>query len=140
MPDRYETRVRYYGAHYATRRRDWWQRRGISLASVAAAEVVSHEPATDWPAQRARRRRWAELLRLVFKVEIEVCPTHLRWVPGGGSIKVLRFVTEPAIVRRILVHLDRREVDARDPAGQARLPRSGGRSGDSRTAKTQLSR
>ena len=70
MPDRYETRVRYYGA-YATRRRVWWQRRGISLASVAAAEVVSLEPVADWPALRARRRRWAELLRLVFKVEID---------------------------------------------------------------------
>ena len=70
VPDRYETRVRYYGA-YATRRRVWWQRRGISLASVAAAEVVSLEPVADWPALRARRRRWAELLRLVFKVEID---------------------------------------------------------------------
>ena len=39
VPDRYETRVRYYGA-YATRRRVWWQRRGISLASAPAAEVV----------------------------------------------------------------------------------------------------
>ena len=47
VPDRYETRVRYYGA-YATRRRVWWQRRGISLASVAAAEVVSSESAADW--------------------------------------------------------------------------------------------
>ena len=49
VPDRYETRVRYYGA-YATRRRIRWQRRGISLASVAAAEVMPSEPAAGWPA------------------------------------------------------------------------------------------
>ncbi len=65
------------------------------------------EPAAGWPALRARRRRWAELLRLVFKVEIEVCPRC------GGSMKVLGFVTEQAVVRRILSHLDRRQVDAR---------------------------
>ena len=112
VPDSYETRVRYYGA-YATRRRVWWQRRGISLARVAARETAPLEPAADWPALRARRRRWAELLRLVFKVDIEVCPPHLRWVPGGGSMTVLGFVTEPAVMRRILAHLDRREIDAR---------------------------
>ena len=112
VPDAQETRVRDYGA-YATRRRVWWQRRGISLASAPAVADVPLEPAADWPALRARRRRWAELLRLVFKVEIEVCPTHLRWVPGGGAMKVLGFVTEQAVVRRILAHLDRREVDAR---------------------------
>ena len=106
VPDRYETRVRYYGA-YATRRRVWWQRRGISLASGPAVAEVPLAPAADWPALRARRRRWAELLRLVFKVEIDVCPRC------GGSMKVLGFVTEQAVVRRILAHLDRREVDAR---------------------------
>ena len=56
------------------------------------------------------------MLRLVYKVEIEVCPTHLRWVPGGGSMTVLGFVTEQAVVRRILAHLERREVDARHQA------------------------
>jgi len=106
VPDRYETRVRYYGA-YATRRRVWWQRRGISLASGPAVAEVPLAPAADWPALRARRRRWAELLRLVFKVEIEVCPRC------GGSMTVLGFITEQAVVRRILAHLDRREVDAR---------------------------
>ena len=89
VPDRYETRVRYYGA-YATRRRVWWQRRGISLASRPALPAPPSEPAADWPALRARKRRWAELLRLVFEVEIEVCPSC------GGVMRVLGFVTEPA--------------------------------------------
>ena len=106
VPDRYETRVRYFGA-YATRRRVWWQRRGISLASVPAPESVPRETAADWPALQARRRRWAELLRLVFRIEIEVCPRC------GGSMTLLGFVTEPTVVRRILAHLDRRHVDPR---------------------------
>ena len=67
---------------------------------------ASPEPAGEWPALRARRRRWAELLRLVFKVEVEVCPRC------GGEARV-GFITEPAVVRRILEHLARRGVDAR---------------------------
>ena len=56
VPERYETRVRYYGA-YATRRRVWWQRRGIVLVGAAPAAPGAAEPAADWPALRARRRR-----------------------------------------------------------------------------------
>ncbi|MGH7730058.1 MAG: IS91 family transposase, partial [Candidatus Eiseniibacteriota bacterium] len=61
----------------------------------------------DWPALRARRRRWAELLRLVFKDDVEGCPGC------GGEARIVGVVTEPAAVRRILVHLERRGVDAR---------------------------
>ena len=106
MPERYETRVRYYGA-YATRRRVWWRGRGVVLVDAPAAQAVSPEPAGDWPALRARRRRWAELLGRLFKVEVEVCPR------GGGAMAIVAFVTEQAGVRRILAHLDRRGIEAR---------------------------
>jgi hypothetical protein len=43
----------------------------------------------------------------VFQVEVEVCPRC------GGEARIVGFVTEPAAVRRILAHLDRRGVDAR---------------------------
>jgi hypothetical protein len=59
------------------------------------------------PALQVRRRRWAELLRLVFRVEVEVCARC------GGEARILGFVTEPKVVRRILAHLERRGVDAR---------------------------
>ena len=105
VPDRHEVRVRYAGA-YATRRRVWWRRRGVEL--VASPPVVTPpEPAADGPALRARRRRWAELLRLVFQVDVEVCPRC------GGESRIIGFVTQPAVVRRILAHLERRGVEAR---------------------------
>jgi hypothetical protein len=66
VPERYEVRVRPAGA-YATRRRVWWRRRGVELVAAPAVATTPSEPAADWPALRARRRRWAELLRLVFK-------------------------------------------------------------------------
>ncbi len=60
------------------------------------------------PSCHARRqRRWAELLRLVFRVDVEVCPRC------GGEARIIGFVTEPRVVRRILAHLERRGVDAR---------------------------
>ena len=77
------------------------------LVATPAAETVSPKPAGEWPALRARRRRWAERLRLVFKVEVEVCPRC------GGEARIVGFVTEPKVVRRILAHLERRGVDAR---------------------------
>jgi len=108
VPEHYEVRVRYAGGAYATRRRVWWRRRGVMLvAGVPTAAAAAPEPAADGPALRARRRRWAELLRRVFRVEVESC------VRCGGAARLLAFLTEPAVVRRILTHLDRRGIDAR---------------------------
>ena len=95
IPGKGEVRVRYYGA-YASRRRGWWRQRGVVLAGAGqepAHDDVEREVAA-WPALRARRRRWAELLRLVYAVDIEVCPRC------GGEM-------------RILAHLARGGVDAR---------------------------
>lgn len=63
--------------------------------------------AETWPALRARRRRWTELLRRVLAVEVEVCPRC------GGEIKILAFVQEQRAIARILAHLARRNYDAR---------------------------
>ena len=107
IPAKGEVRVHYYGA-YASRRRGWWRRRGVLL--VGAGHEEAHEPeheAEPWPALWSRRRRWAELLRMIFKVDVEVCPRC------GGEMRVLAFVTEHAVVTRILAHLARRGVDAR---------------------------
>ena len=68
-------------------------------------DVVERED--TWPALRARRRRWAELLRMVFRVDVEVCPRC------GGAARIIGFVTQPAVAGRILAHLARRGVDAR---------------------------
>jgi hypothetical protein len=117
VPERYEVRVRYAGA-YATRRRVWWRRRGVALVASPPVVTPAPEPAGEWPALRARRRRWAELLRRVFQVEVAVCPRC------GGESRILGFVTEPPVVRRILAHLERRGVEARAGpwAGAAAAP------------------
>lgn len=107
IPAKGEVRVRYYGA-YASRRRGWWRRRGVVLAGMRHEDAPNSErEAEPWPALRARRRRWAELLRMVFQVEVEVCPRC------GGEMSIVGFVTEHAVITRILAHLERRGVEAR---------------------------
>jgi len=69
VPERYEVRVRYSGA-YATRRRVWWQRRGVTLAQAHGESPGAVEREDTWPALRARRRRCAELLRMVFAIDV----------------------------------------------------------------------
>ena len=145
VPERYETRVRSYGA-YATRRRVWWQRRGIVLTGAPPAAVGAAEPAADWPALRARRRRWAELLRRTFQIEGEVCPAC------GGAMRILAFSTELAVVRRMLAHLERgagaRLSDRRgacsergaSPRGRAQVAASGRAAGRVRARGTTARR
>ena len=117
VPERYEVRVRYSGA-YATRRRVWWQRRGVMLARASGEPPGVVEREDTWPALRARRRRWAELMRMVFAVDVEVCPRC------GGAARIIGFVTQPTVAGRILSHLARRGVDARAGpwAGAAAAP------------------
>jgi len=106
VPERYEVRVRYAGA-YATRRRVWWRQRGVELRAAAPVAAPRPQPEGEWPGLKARRRRWAELLRMVFQVEVAECPRC------GGEARIVGFVTEPRVVRRILAHLERRGVEAR---------------------------
>ena len=77
----------------------------LARASGEPPDAVEHEE--NWPALQARRRWWAELLRRVFKVDVEGCARC------GGEARIIGFVTEPQGIRRILAHLERRGVDAR---------------------------
>ena len=117
VPERYEVTVRYAGA-YATKRRVWWRWRGVVLARASREPPGAAEREDTWPALRARRRRWADLLRRVFRVDVEVCARC------GGAARIIGFVTEPAVIPRILAHLARRGVDARAGpwAGAAAAP------------------
>ncbi len=42
-----------------------------------------------------------------FQADAEVCPRF------GGEMRIVAFVIEPAVITRILVHVERRVVDAR---------------------------
>jgi hypothetical protein len=65
------------------------------LQPVCAEDTEAHA------ARRARRRYlWAELMLRVFANDVLVCGNC------GGPRRVLTFLTDPLVVRRILRHLD----------------------------------
>ena len=45
---------------------------------------------------------WAQRLKRVFKIDIEVCD-HC-----GGAVKVIASIEDPAVIKQIMEHLDRR--------------------------------
>ena len=64
------------------------------------AQPAADEP-LPLPVKGTRRRyyTWAELMQRVWSFDVLVCPAC------GGPCKVLTFLTDPAVVRRILAHL-----------------------------------
>ena len=58
---------------------------------------------------REARRRWAELLRRIYEVDPLTCPAC------GGMMRILAFITEGAVIDRILPHLRRAQGAARGP-------------------------
>jgi hypothetical protein len=88
----------------------------VGVHRFAAVEfvprLVQHIPAKGEVRVRyngayASRRRSAELLRRAFAIDVEVCRRC------GGEMRILAFVTEHAVVTRILGHLELRGIDAR---------------------------
>ena len=51
------------------------------------------------PSLAALRRGWAQLIRQVYEVDPLVCPRC------RGVMRVVAFITEPRVIRRILDHL-----------------------------------
>ena len=53
---------------------------------------------------------WAQRLKRVFKIDILTCEDC------GGAVKVLASIEDPAVIKKILDHLDRRTPPPSDPS------------------------
>lgn len=60
-----------------------------------------HAETADAPARHVSMT-WAQRLKRVFKIDIETCE-H-----GGGAVKVIASIEDPAVIKQIREHLDRR--------------------------------
>ena len=65
------------------------------------------------PAERHRAMSWAQRLKRVFGIEIETCEQC------GGKVKVVASIEKPAVIAKILRHLESRS----SPAGSRPPPR-----------------
>jgi len=105
IPDPRRHVVRYYGA-YSNRARG--QRRKAE-APLGAQASSGTEVFPTPPERAALRRRWANLIRRVYEVDPLVCPRC------GGEMRVVGFITEPSLIKRILDHLRKRDKVSRPP-------------------------
>jgi hypothetical protein len=103
--------VRYYG-HYSNVAR---ARRADSESGV---EVTLESLESDVPepgaAERRRlRRSWAQLIRRIYEVDPLTC------TKCGGEMRIVAFLLDPAVVRKILDHRATRPGRSRGPPGRA---------------------
>jgi hypothetical protein len=110
--------VRYYG-WYSNVSRGKRRKAGREHEKTAGAVTGPPSPTARAEARDARalRRSWAQLIKRIYEVDPLVCPSC------GGTMKVIAFITEHAVVDAILRHLAKTETRSpRGPPGAATLP------------------
>ena len=108
--------TRYHGV-FAPASADREQVVPKTRAAAAGKAVESSEPsATD----RQRSLTWAQRLKRVFAIDIEVCRRC------GGKLRVIASIEDPPVIERILEHLGCHSGPA-DPAHPSRGPPRGDR-------------
>jgi hypothetical protein len=112
IPDKGEVTQRYHGWYAnrprGTRRREAERVATEAASSEAASTAVGVVPAVPL-ALRETRRRWADLLRLVFEVDPLVC------VRCGGAMRVVAIVIARETIDEILAHVRARSPPGRGP-------------------------
>jgi hypothetical protein len=88
-------------------------REDVEDAGLAAPDGAT-APSCDHATGRGPRRRWAQLLARVYEVHPLRCPAC------HGEMRILAFLTDPAVVRPILRHL--RIPEHPPPISEARGP------------------
>jgi len=106
IPDPRRHLVRYYAA-YSNRARGQRRKAEAPLEGNGSGEV--EEPPPPPPERAALRRRWANLIRRVYEIDPLVCPRC------GSEMRVIGFITQPSLIKRILDHIRKRERAARPP-------------------------
>ncbi len=96
--------TRYHGVfapNSAHRARVTKAHRGKGARAQAAAETDERAPA-----ERRASMRWAQRLKRVFGIDIEACPVC------GGALRIIACIEDPAVIERILGHLDAKAATA----------------------------
>ena len=89
IPNKGEHQIRYYG-FYSNKKRG--MRRDKSAAAVPG------QPEPDTAFRRKCRMTWAALIKCVYEVDPLKCPKC------GGEMRIISFIDEDVIIRKILKH------------------------------------
>jgi hypothetical protein len=109
IPEPRKHSVHYFGA-YASRSRVFRNKRGLTLHSPGDNDNSKSTPEPELsPKKRAAlRKSWAQLIKRVYQVDPLICDC-------GGTLRVISFITQHKVIRKILDHLDKRNGDSRAP-------------------------
>ncbi len=109
IPEPRKHSVHYFGA-YASRSRVFRNKRGLTLHSPGDNDNSKSTAETELsPKKRAAlRKSWAQLIKRVYQVDPLICDC-------GGTLRVISFITQHKVIRKILHHLDKRNPNARAP-------------------------
>jgi len=102
--------MHYFGG-YSSRARSRRKAQGLKLEATSADQVKpasSDEPNLSSRQRAALRRRWANLIQRVFKTDPLLCEC-------GGKFRIISFITDPKVIRKILDHLQKRNTPSRAP-------------------------
>ncbi len=112
--------IRFYGWYSNVARGK--RRLREEVAGSACLSGEGHSPSIpaekdQGPDARALRRSWAKLIKRIHEVDPLVCPSC------GSEMKVIAFITEHAVVDKILRHLKQRRAEEteRGPPGRSGL-------------------
>jgi hypothetical protein len=91
VPDKGEQMVRYYGfySNVSRGKRKKQDQDGL-ISSILEPDGSSKE----------HRKNWARLIRKIYQVDPLTC------AKCGGRMKILSFIEDPEIIKKILKHLD----------------------------------
>ncbi|MDJ0974710.1 MAG: transposase [Planctomycetota bacterium] len=106
VPERGQHPVRCYGAYSNRLRRAYREPVPDAECESEAAVVTKAERGVDRadPVAVAQLARWARLLARVFEVNPLLCPQC------GHEMRVVGFVTQPAVVDQILAHRETKQL------------------------------
>ena len=99
----------YYGTYSNAVRGQRFIRPPKNELTDNSSPNTADEPALSPARKAALRRRWADLIRRVFEVDPLVCDRC------GGQLRVIAFITQPRVIRKILDHLKKHKGRNRAP-------------------------
>lgn len=100
VPGRYEQTVRYYG-YYSNKSRGM---RKKAEADDDIPVIVKNEMSSkEW------RQNWARLIQKVYEVDPLICPKC------QGEMRIIAFIEDEALIKKILKHLGLWETRNHDP-------------------------
>ncbi len=104
IPRHGEQMVRYYG-YYSNAARG--KRRKLELIDAEVPEIAGQE--ADSPYRKKCRANWARLIQKIYEIDPLIFPNC------GGTMRLLAFIEEGAVIRKILDHLGLWVVAKRQP-------------------------